>query len=134
MNHFGRAFCSRVPLIVLVARGAQNKFLFAVVILDLLFVASVAHLAQCTIISQPVYSKLAELPEGDVVILPASGPNIHPQNLWEQRFHGRKVWLSPNRLGLPPALMAIPEIRQLADNPNDFQIETETFPCFIPAF
>ena len=134
MNHFGRALLlASVPLIVLVGRGAQNKFLFAVVILDLLFLSPLSPILPSAHSSaSPSVQRLAELPEGDVVILPASGPNIHPQKpLWEQRFHGRKVWLSPNRLGLPPALMAIPELRQLADNPYDFQVETETFPCFI---
>ncbi|MEC8382077.1 MAG: hypothetical protein VXZ96_17230 [Myxococcota bacterium] len=136
MNHLGRALLlASVPLIVLVARGTKNNLLFGAVILDLLFLAPLSPILTNALSDQSVTLQgLSELPDGDVLILPVSGPNIHPQKpLWEQRFHERKIWLSPNRLGLPPALQAIPAIRQLSDNPSSFSIEDETFPCFIAA-
>ena len=89
MNHLAGPFLlASVPLIVLVARGAQNKFL-----LPWSWICSFCRLVSPILPSAQSSAspsvELAELPEGDVVILPA-GLNIHPQKpLWEQRFHGK---------------------------------------------
>lgn len=52
--------------------------------------------------SPEIYGLLASLPAGDVVVLGASGPGIPPQKVFfDQRVHGRKLLLDPDRPGPP---------------------------------
>jgi hypothetical protein len=77
----------------------------------------------------PLLNALAEeISDGFVLPLPASGPGVAYQKaLWEQRLHGSKIWMHPNRPGIPrsggsPTLLwlagiAYPDPRPPPDSP-----------------
>ena len=55
-----------------------------------------------------IYQALANLPEGPVLLIGASGPGVHPQKaFFDQRAHGRALLLNPDRPE-PPDLGHIP--------------------------
>lgn len=116
LNHHGRVLLlGAVALSALAARGAVKlaprlgrwaPALPALVAADLLLLAPVGLPLPVADASPPdVAEKIADLSPGPVLVLPVAGPGIHPQRpLLDQRIHGRKVLINPNRPGLPDAL------------------------------
>lgn len=137
MNHYGRALLlAAVPLSILASCGVRKyPFLFVILVLDLGFIGPLSPVLPVAPSPKPnSLQGLADLPEGDIVILPASGPGIHPQkDFWDQRIHGRKIWLSPNRLGLAAPVLRYDSIQTLSSNPEDYAPLQSDFPCFISA-
>ncbi len=69
----------------------------------LLLSPAVVPLPGTPVRSPEIYSRLADLPAGPVVVLGAAGPGIHPQKLFfDQRAHGRQLLHDPDRPGPAP--------------------------------
>ena len=61
-----------------------------------------------------VLQRLTTFSEGDVLVVPAAGPNISfQQPLWEQRQHKRRLLIDPNRPGIPKRFCRQPIMKWL---------------------
>lgn len=117
VNHHGRLLVlGAVALAALAARGARRRFgdrapwLAVVVALDLALLSPVpVPLPTASVAAPDVLHRLAALPEGPLLVLPAGGPGIHPQRpLFDQRVHRRTLVRDPNVPGLPLELRDAP--------------------------
>lgn len=121
LNHHGRVLLiGAVALSALAARGTVNltrrlgrkrfspALALGLVAVDLLFLSPFSLPLPVADARPPdVVRKIGNLAPGPVLVVPVSGPGVHPQRaLFDQRVHGRKLLLSPNQPGLPPDLAA----------------------------
>ena len=116
LHDHARALCiAAVALSALAARGASRlgragRLAPAVVALDLL-IASPASLPLPVAPSTPaeISGALAGLSAGPVLVVPASGPGLNfLRPLIDQRVHGRRLLLDPNRPGVVAKIAATP--------------------------
>ena len=121
VNHHGRLLLIvAVALSVLAARGAvrlRERFgkiplwIPAVLVAADLIALSPNRwpLPVASAAPSEIATRLGSLPDGALLVVPAGGPGINFQRpLLEQRVHGRKLLLSPNRPGLPARVTATP--------------------------
>jgi hypothetical protein len=116
LHDHARALCiAAVALSALAARGALRlgpigRLAPALVALDLLM-ASPAPLPLPVAPSRPaeISGALAGLSAGPVLVIPASGPGLNfLRPLVDQRVHGRRLLLDPNRPGVVAKVAATP--------------------------
>lgn len=139
LNHHGRALLmGGVAMAALTARGArafhgrQAWIVGAVVACDLAFLSPLPLPLPVAPATPPdVVFLLDDLPPGPMLVLPAGGPGVHFQRpLLDQRIHHRPLLLSPNRPGLPAAMMDTDTGRWLAS----LAFEHSHPPPDVPAF
>ena len=116
LNHHGRMLLlGAVALSVLAAKGAArlaprlgraSPLLPALLVADLLLLSPLSLPLPVAEADPPdIASKLGSLSPGPVLVLPVSGPGVHPQRpLLDQRAHHRALLINPNRPGLPDTL------------------------------
>lgn len=126
LNHHGRVLLlGAVALSALAARGAARlaprlgraaPLLPALLAADLLLCSPLPLPLPVAEADPPdIASKLGDLSPGPMLVLPVSGPGVHPQRpLLDQRVHHRALLLNPNRPGLPDALTRAPAARWLS--------------------
>jgi len=109
VNHHGRLFLvGQIALAVLAATGARRlgraRVAAAVVALELaLFSPQGVPLPTTPATIDPLFHALPG--EGPVLVIPVAGPGVaHQRPLYEQRAHGRRLVLAPNRPGLTPGV------------------------------
>lgn len=111
LNHYGRALLlGGVAAAALAARGAarlsgRGQVAAAVVVgIDLALLSPLPLPLPTAPAAPPEVA--AAISSGSVLVLPAAGPGVHFQRpLFDQRAHGLPLMMSPNRPGLPPAMM-----------------------------
>ena len=111
LNHHGRALLlASVALAALASSGAARLpwpgLAALLAAADLAFLSPLSpRLPTTGPTESPVLLSLAARDlDGYVLPLPAAGPGIAYQKpLWEQRLHGQRLWLHPNRPGVPGA-------------------------------
>lgn len=101
-NHRGRGWLlGELLLVVLAARGARRapRIATLAVAAELLLLSPTRLPLTGTPAASPeIYTMLADLPPGPVVVAGASGPGIPPQRVfYDQRAHGRVLLHNPNR-------------------------------------
>ncbi|MFT5683740.1 MAG: hypothetical protein ACI8RZ_004672 [Myxococcota bacterium] len=110
LNHHGRALLiGGVAMAALTARGVARlpaKYRLPAALLlaaDLALLSPAPVPLPVTPLRAPdAAHMLADLPDGEVLVVPAAGPGIHFQRpLLDQRVHRRPLRLSPNRPGDP---------------------------------
>lgn len=127
LNHHGRVLLmAAIALSVLAARGAArlverrgagvHRWIVAAILVDLLVLSPWSLPLPTTDAAPPdIATALNDLAPGPVLVVPLSGPGVHPQRaLFDQRAHGRPLLLSPNRPGLTGRLAKHPTARWLA--------------------
>ena len=116
VNHHGRLFLvGQIALAALASIGAsrlRGRFerprlamvgVAALVAAELAFLSPMAlPLPTTPARVDPIFSSVGE---GVVLVVPVAGPGIAYQRpLYEQRAHGQRVLLAPNRPGMPPSV------------------------------
>ncbi len=102
LRHAARVLLvGQLALLVLAARGARQLPVLGSVLLVaevIVFSPATTPISGTPTASPPIYAVLAGLAEGPIVVLPATGPGVHPQKVfYDQRAHGRPVLHDPNR-------------------------------------
>jgi hypothetical protein len=131
VNHWGRfVLLGMVALSALASRGVARLQLSRGAAAPLM--ATMSIVADYTLLSPvpwplpvadasvpEIGSAIADLPEGGVVVVPSAGPGVSFQRiLYEQRAHGRPVFVHPNRPGYGAA-EGVPLVRWFAGLPGD---------------
>lgn len=106
-NHRARVWLlGQLVVVVVAARGANRLGRWApaaaaVVVGEVVLVSPArVPLPGVPAGSPEVYAALAELPDGPVAVEGAVGPGVNPQRvLYDQRAHGRRLLVDPNRPG-----------------------------------
>ncbi len=134
VNHHGRALLSAAVVLSLLAAGGARVFhrwrfqLRTLVLLELCLLSPISPVLPITPVSDSVVlNELADLPPGNVLVLPPGGPGISPQqSLWHQHIHEKKLLLDPNRSGMPNFLLSsnlMTWLNGLGFHQNDFEGE-----------
>jgi hypothetical protein len=113
-NHRARVWIlGELVLVVLAARGAarfgpRGHWIAAAMAAEVVLLSPArTPLPGMSAETPAVYSKLAALPPGPVAVEGAVGPGVNPQRvLFDQRAHGRKLLVDPNRPGVARACTA----------------------------
>jgi len=142
LNHHGRALLlGGVAMAALASRGAARlsargrRIAAVVVALDLALLSPLPLPLPTAPAAPPAAAaQLGALRPGPVLVVPAAGPGVHFQRpLFDQRAHGRRLLLSPNRPGLSPGLMRTDTGRWLAGLAFPEAAPPPESPVFPPA-